>query len=67
MVKPTIERLILALAMSYSWSLKQFDVSNAFLHGIFKEEVYMAQPFGNEDLAALNHVCLLHWAIYGVK
>ena len=27
----------------------------------------MAQPPGNEDLATLNHVCLLHMAIYGVK
>ena len=66
MVKPTTERLILALAMSYGWSLKQFDVSNAFLNGIFKE-VYRAQPPSNEDLAALNHVCLLHRTIYGVK
>ena len=57
MVKPATERLILVLAMSYGWSLKQFDASNAFLHEIFKEEVYMAQPPGTEDLATLNHVC----------
>lgn len=50
------------------FGFRKLDVSNAFLHGIFKEEVYMAQPPDYyEDLVALNHVCLLHRAIYGVK
>ena len=44
MVKPTIMRLLLALSVNYGWDLKQLDVSNAFLHGLLKEEVYVAQP-----------------------
>ena len=32
-VKPTTIHLILALAVSRGWSLRQLDISNAFLHG----------------------------------
>jgi hypothetical protein len=48
-IKPPTVRLILSLAVSQNWPLRQLDVKNAFLHGTLKEEVYMAQPQGYID------------------
>ena len=66
-VKPTTVRLLLALAVQNGWELKQLDVSNAFLHGVLKEEVFMAQPQEYVDPAFPKHVCFLHKALYGLK
>ena len=67
MVKPATVRLMLAIAVSCRWSLRQLDVSNAFLHGYLKEEVYMHQPLGYVDSVHPDYVCKLHKSLYGLK
>lgn len=59
--------LVLSIAVSRGWSLRQLDVQNAFLHGILEEEVYMKQPPGFENKNAPAHVRKLDKALYGLK
>jgi hypothetical protein len=66
-VKPATVRLVLSLAVSRGWSLRQIDVSNAFLHGFLSEDVYMHQPPGFEDERYPSYVCKLQRALYGLK
>jgi hypothetical protein len=66
-VKAATVRIILSIAMSRGWTLRQLDVQNAFLHGILEEEVYMRQPPGYENKMKPGYVCKLEKAIYGLK
>jgi len=66
-VKPTTIRILLSLAYSAGWSLKQIDIQNAFLHGFLSEDVYMVQPPGFTNPNYPQHVCKLHKALYGLK
>ena len=50
-------RILLSLAANYGWSMQQYDVKNAFLHGELDEEIYMEVPPGLEP--ENNKVCKL--------
>jgi len=43
------------------------DVKCAFLNGVIKEEVFVKQPPGFEDLKNPGHVYKLKKSLYGLK
>lgn len=68
-VKPTTIRVVLALAVSHQWSLRQVDINNAFLNEDLSEEIYMSQQPGFEQYSLHGEpiVCKLKKALYGLK
>lgn len=66
-VKAATIRLVLSIAMSRGWTLRQLDVQNAFLHGVLEEEVFMKQPPGYAHKDAPHYVCKLDKSLYGLK
>lgn len=65
-VKPVTVRLVLSIALSNGWSLRQLDVNNAFLNGHLNEKVYMFQPPGFHTGSA-STVCRLRKSLYGLR
>uniref|UniRef100_A0A2N9F1U5 Reverse transcriptase Ty1/copia-type domain-containing protein n=1 Tax=Fagus sylvatica TaxID=28930 RepID=A0A2N9F1U5_FAGSY len=45
-IKPVTIRTVLSLVVASNWDIRQLDVTNAFLHGVLSEDVYMSQPPG---------------------
>ena len=59
--------LVLAIATTLRWKMRQLDVKNAFLYGHLKEIVYMEQPPSFKDTKYPESVCKLNKSIYGLK
>ena len=66
-IRPTTVQLVLSLALTHGWPIRQLDVKNAFLHSHLKEIVYMEQPPEFSNPTFPTHVCRLHRAIYQLK
>nr|GEX18320.1 copia protein [Tanacetum cinerariifolium] len=59
-------RLFLAYASFMGFMVYQMDVKSAFLYGTIKEEVYVYQPLGFEDLDYPDKVYKVVKALYGL-
>nr|GEV72310.1 copia protein [Tanacetum cinerariifolium] len=59
-------RLFLAYASFMGFLVYQIDVKSAFLYGTIKEEVYVCQPPGFEDLEYHDKVYKVVKALYGL-
>ncbi|GJT96295.1 putative ribonuclease H-like domain-containing protein [Tanacetum coccineum] len=59
-------RLFLPYASFMNFIVYQMDVKSAFLYGTIKEEVYVYQPPGFEDLEFPNKVYKVEKALYGL-
>jgi hypothetical protein len=63
--KPTLLRIIVAMAAKNKWQIEQMDAVAAFLNSNLDEEIYLEQPEGFND--GSGFVWKLKKSIYGLK
>lgn len=66
-IKASTVQIVLTIAVSKGWDIRQLDINNAFLNGELEEDVYMTQPEGFEDPHKRHYVCKLNKSLYGIK
>lgn len=62
--KFTIVRLLLAISVTFGWTMRHIDVKSAYLNGYLKEEIYM-RPTSHQDEE--EKIVKLLRPIYGLK
>jgi Reverse transcriptase (RNA-dependent DNA polymerase) len=65
--RPETYRLLIIMAVTNNWTLKQYDVKNAFVHALIDVEIFTELPTGYYDNNRPNKVCKLNKALYGLK
>lgn len=48
-IKANSIMIVLTVAVSEGWKLRQLNISNTFLHGHLKERIIVSQPYDFED------------------
>jgi hypothetical protein len=48
-------RMLMAIAAKFDLELKQYDVTNAFVHAAIDREIYMRMPRGYQKPGTLSH------------
>ncbi len=68
-VRVTIIKMLLALAVKYDYEVEQMNVVIAFLEAHLKEEVWVQQPskFEQKESNGIFLACRLNKALYGLK
>ncbi|XP_019185991.1 PREDICTED: uncharacterized protein LOC109180736 [Ipomoea nil] len=66
-VKSTTVQLLLSLALTSGWVIRQLDVHNRFWNEALAETVYMRQLLGYADDQFPTHVYLFQKSLYGLK
>ena len=66
-VKPSTVKVVLFVAITRNWDVRQIDINNAFLNGKLEENIFMPQPEGFVDPTQLHAVCKLHRSLYGLR
>lgn len=66
-IKPINAHIIFSFTLSQGWTIRQFDVHNAFLNSHLEETVYMRQLPKYVHVSRPSYVCKLHHSLYGLK
>jgi len=59
--------IVVVISVQHKWEVYLMDVKSAFLNGMLKEEVYVAQLPGYEVEGKEDKVYQLRKALYGLK
>lgn len=66
-IKSSIVRIVLSIAVHLYWEVRQLDINNAFLNDNLKETMFIHQPEGYIASIKPDYICKLNNSIYGLK